>query len=526
MSKRILALLLFSEGFIVLSLQILVFVVLTPYWGQTFTFWVLSITMSMLGLAIGYVLTPILIEKTKGDSLLFLTKAVRWLLVYLSIIYGLKQFILDSLLVSIENPVSGAIISLILFFFIPTIILGMIPIAFVQYLKRIDTINEGQISGRVFSASSIGGVLGVIIIAHFIMPKLGVNAAVIIVFLVILGLYLVILKIANSKKYKYLSITVVLIASILMISQSNKKNKYSINGIETIATIDGILGRVSVVINNQTKTKYLMVNNNIQSMVHFSGRSLNPYVYSLSIYSSFYKKGCDVLVAGLGCGSLPYELGQIGYKVDVVDIDDRLNDIVQEHFLTSKNKYNFIHSDVRRFVKRNKKKYQVIILDISHGENIPSNVYTKEGLIECSRLLKDRGLILIHYLSSQDEVGIESMASLIKTIEEAGLNYRIMNFLNRKELFDFEKYNGNPEGFIIAVAKNDINIHNEDLIIDPSLLKMLVPVKDSLYLDYNFGGKGSVLTDDKSILELYHSSIANKFRKLSIKELNNNYSND
>lgn len=526
MPNRTLAFLIFSEGFIVLTLQILVFVVLTPYWGQTFTFWVLSLVMSMLGLSIGYILAPKLVAKSNNDSLLFLTKAIRVLLVYLAIIYGLNQTILDALLSSIENPVTGATISLILFFFIPTAILGMVPIGFVHYLKNKESKNEGELSGSVFSLSSIGGVVGVVVVAHFILPNLGANAAIFMIFLFVLGLYLLILKISDSKKYRFLAIGVVVVASILMVSQSNQKSKVLANGIETIASEDGVLGRVGVVANNKTKTKYLMVNNNIQSMVHFSGRSLNPYVYLLSIYASYFDEGSDFLVAGLGCGSLPYEYSEMGYNVDVVDIDDRLHNLVQEHFLTSKNKYEFIHSDVRRFVKRNKKKYKVIVLDISHGENIPTNVYTKEGFSECAESLDDEGLILIHYLSSQDEKGVESMASLLKTVNEAGLNYQIMNFLNRKELFDFEEYEGNPEGFIIAVAKKDIDIHKQDLVVDPSLLKMLVPVKDSLYLDYDFKGRGVVLTDDKSALEIYHSSIANKYRKLSMKELKNNYGNE
>lgn len=519
MSNRILPFLVFSEGFIVLTLQILVFVVLTPYWGQTFTFWVMSLVMSMLGLSLGYILTPWFIERKGGDALLFLRKLTFNLLIYLCVIYSLNKGILEFLLGAIESPVTGAAFSLFLFFLIPTVMLGMIPIAFIQYLKKQSNSSEGELSGNVFSVSSIGGIAGVLLVAHLLLPQIGATAVIIFVLMVVLVLYLFVLKIAEAKNLKLVSIAVVGFASIVLLSQNNMKEGAGVNGIEIVETSEGVLGELSVVKNNNLKEKYLMVNNNVQSVVHFSGRSLNPYVYSLAIYASYLEKNSNILIAGLGCGSLPYELGELGFEVDVVDIDDRLHGLVHEHFLVSKNEYNFIHSDVRRYVHNSNKRYESVILDISHGENVPVNVYTVEGIEDCAKLLDDDGVLYIHFLSSQDENGVYTMGSLLKTIEKAGLKYEIMDFLNRKKLFDFDEWKGRAEGFIIAASKKDLQLHSKEFVIDPSLMKELVPVKDSLYLKYNFNGIGEVFTDDKTSLEYYHNSIANKFRKVSMKML-------
>ena len=111
------------------------------------------------------------------------------------------------------------------------------------------------------------------------------------------------------------------------------------------------------------------------------------------------------------------------------------------------------------------------------------------------------------------------MGSLLNTIEKAGLKHEIMNFMNREKLFDFDKLSGIAEGFLIAASKKDIQLHTKELVVDPSLTKDLIPVKDSMYLDYDFGEIGEVLTDDKSSLEYYHNSIANKFRRVSMLQL-------
>lgn len=513
--NNILNIFVFTEGFLVLSLQIFISVVLTPYWGQTYYYWVYSLFLSMLGLGIGYFLTPILLQKT-GGALPLLKKIGTYLVLYFSITVAFSLVILNSFLDLFTNPLNGAIFSLILFFFIPTLLLAMIPMTLIAHLKQDEKAGEGESSGRIFSMSAAGGIAGVFLVTYIILPYMGLTAVVVLLIAGFSFLYLIIAKTVGMKSAKWIPVVVAAFCLLVYASQQKSHTKKLASHLKIVHETDGILGSLTVLENSLTQKRQLLVNNNIQSEAHFTGRSMNPYVYSVAMYTSYLPKGSNVLIAGLGCGSLAYEYGELGYKVDVVDIDQRLDDIVQEHFLVSKNAYNFKHSDARRYFKSSDKKYDAIVLDISHGENIPTNVYTLEGFREVKNDLSEDGLLLVHFLAGQTDDGKMALASVIHTMEEAGLDVEIMDFLNRRELFNDAKWGGKAEGFILAGKKRKVDLERKQLVIDPSLLAEMHPNKDSLYLSFSQRPTPQLLTDDRPILDLFHSETAMKFRMLSI----------
>jgi spermidine synthase len=513
------------EGFIVLCLQVLVSVLLVPFWGQTYTFWVYSLFFSMFGLALGYRLVASFLRWSDGDVRRVLRMLAKALLVYVIVVFCFSKGILEMLFEYVENPIVGVVSSLFIYLFIPTVILAAIPVLAIQFMANEHKEKLGVLTGKTFSLSSLGGVLGVLLTAHLILPEVGVNSGIVLVVLSTLFVHFLVSKLTKSKRWFVLG-GVTLFGLVIMMSMRKSEVGTIKNDIEVVRVEEGVLGRLSVVKNNRAKRKYLLVNNTIQSMTHFTGRSLNPYIYGISAYASSYSKGSKALIAGLGCGSLAYEFGEMGFDIDVVDIDDRLHNIVQDEFLKSRNKYDFIHSDVRRYLKRTEEKYDIIVFDLSHGENVPSNVYTKEGFMEAANLLNDGGFIFVHFLSAQDDMGVKTMGSLIKTIEASGLQCEIMNFLNREVLFDKKQWKGNPEGFVFAVSKQEINIHNKELRVDPSLLDDLVPNMENLYLSFNQKNTGVILTDDRPLLDVLHSKIANTFRRSSMKEFKRSFGNE
>lgn len=515
----------FAEGFLVLVVQIYVSVLLTPYWGQTFYYWLYSLFFSMLGLGLGYYATPFLLKKG-GGPILVLKKITTSLLVYSVIILAFSLVILSSFLDFFDTPLSGALFSLFVFFFIPALLLGTIPLTLVQHFKEEGLGSEGTLSGKVFGLSAFGGVFGVSVVSYIILPHYGTDAVALLILLMVLGIFLLAAKLAHTGKIKWAMVFMTFVGVLILFSQKKTATERLASTLEVSYNDEGILGKLTVLENSQNQVRYVLVNNNIQSEAHFSGRSMNPYVYATSMYASYFPKKSKVLVAGLGCGSLAYEFGQMGYNVDVVDIDKRLHDLVQDDFLVSKNNYHFKHSDARRFLKISKKKYDVVLLDLSHGENVPTNVYTLEGFKEVKEDLRPDGLLLVHFLAAQTEDGKMALASVIYTMEKAGFDVEIMNFLNRDALFDAKKWGGNPEGFVLAAKTKKVDLHLKELKIDPSLLKEMHPNREKLYLQFQNPPKPQLLTDDLPILDLFHAETALMYRALSIQQLKHYYTND
>ena len=116
------------EGFMVLALQIFVSVLVTPYWGNTFVFWSLSLFFTMLALSLGYFLTPLLLRKTKDNPTALITKILWLLFIYLLLIFVNSEGLLLSLINTFSSLIAGNAVTLFLFIFIPVFSLAMVPI--------------------------------------------------------------------------------------------------------------------------------------------------------------------------------------------------------------------------------------------------------------------------------------------------------------------------------------------------------------------------------------------------------------
>lgn len=509
--------LVFAEGFIVLALQIISSVLLTPYWGATFMFWTLELFFVMLALSAGYYFLPSIKAIASKDPAAKLKKVVLWLYFYILGLFVLHDIVLVFFISYIGSPVIGTAISLFFFIFIPVFLAGSIPVLVIA-VKSSSGKTESEKAGMVFSISSLSGIISVVVLAFFSLPYLRLSYSLVLVLVALAWPLLILLHTGKNKKTTYLVIAAFFIGAAVLLSSEKKEGSKAQNNLVRVTEVqNGILGQLKVVENKSLKTKSLFVNNSLQSKTHLSGRSLYPYVYSLLMYSRVQPSGSRVLLAGMGAGSLVYEYSNLGYSVDVVDIDGRLPGLVERNFLVPAQKTNFIESDIRHFIKTNKKTYDVIVLDLSKGESVPTNVYTVECFRECRRSLSMNGVILIHFLSSLTPNGTTALASILKTLKEAGYTCELMNYRNQKSITDGVSDLTKPQGFIL-VAGDKIDLSKTDFHIDSSLMPELMPQKDHLFLAFD-AGKGIVLTDDKPLLDLLQMDNAYTMRRQNIKAL-------
>lgn len=503
------------EGFMVLALQIFVSVLITPFWGNSFVFWSLSLFFTMLALSLGYFLAPVVLEKTKNNAT-FLLNALLWVLfIYLTVIFINAESLLILLIKNFSSLITGNLVTLFLFIFIPVMCLAMVPILVINFKSSTSSTEEAAHSGKVFSLSSLSGIIAVILISFVTIPFWGILITKIILLSVIFASFFIFL-LGLKKTFSACSLLGLFILGVLILSQTDEKTLKNPN-VRLVEQMDGILGQIRVVDYLNEQARYFFVNNATQSKLHATGRSLFPYVYPISIYSSSKPAGSQVLIGGMGAGSLVYELSNFGFNIDVVDIDARLEKLVEKHSLAPVKKANFIVSDIRRYINNSSKKYDVIILDLSKGEIVPTNVYTLECFIKCKKMLKKDGILLIHFLSSLTENGQTALASMGKTLREAGLDYRLMNMLNKKSLMEGVTEPAKPAGYVFCAAEK-VDFSKAEFIVDSTIIKDLVPQKENLYLELN-DSKGLILRDDKPFLDVLQMENATTMRKMNIKSI-------
>ncbi|HAK89590.1 MAG: hypothetical protein A2077_06545 [Nitrospirae bacterium GWC2_46_6] len=120
----------------------------------------------------------------------------------------------------------------------------------------------------------------------------------------------------------------------------------------------------------------------------------------------------DILVIGLGAGAVPKYLNRYypNAAIDVVEIDPEVLTTAQKYFQFKENDRMKVYiNDGRMFIKRAKKKYDLIFLDAYRHGTIPFHLTTREFLAETKKILKPDGAVISNILSERANQFHDSM---------------------------------------------------------------------------------------------------------------------
>ncbi len=161
--------------------------------------------------------------------------------------------------------------------------------------------------------------------------------------------------------------------------------------------------------------QYLVVADNLEKQERYIYNSKRDYMqggistddldrlifeyYRLSFVSLAFmeKRPEDVLFVGLGAGAMPRWFNRYypGVNTEVVEIDPEILNVAKEylHFRETENMKVHI-SDGRQFIKRAKKRYDLIFLDAYQTDYIPFHMTTVEFLREVKKALRENGVVV------------------------------------------------------------------------------------------------------------------------------------
>lgn len=183
----------FICGAVVMAFEILGSRVMASTFGNDLFVWGSLIGTIMAGLALGYYLGGNAADKYLSFrflSYILLISAVL-LLIFPFYAYQLNEFIFDHF----EGPRTGPLLSSILLFFVPTVLLGMVsPYCTKLIAESMERL--GSDVGRIYAVSTAGSILGTLGTAFYLILWLGTKAALWIlgVLILVLGIYTFILS--------------------------------------------------------------------------------------------------------------------------------------------------------------------------------------------------------------------------------------------------------------------------------------------------------------------------------------------
>ena len=94
---------------------------------------------------------------------------------------------------------------------------------------------------------------------------------------------------------------------------------------------------------------------------------------------------------------IAHSLIQLGFNLDIVELDGRIPDIAQTWFGFDPTTANLVIDDARHFIRGVNEKYDLVVLDLLNGEVQPAHVFSQEGLRELKQVLTEDALIIVNF---------------------------------------------------------------------------------------------------------------------------------
>ncbi len=160
----------FTLGFVTLGFQMVTSRILTPLFGSGIYTWATIISISIGGLMLGYFLGGMLADRFPGFGFAATIKFIAS--AYLFFIYFMSQGGLEIAVSGVDNEYVALFLSGFVVCFPPLVVLGMYSPLSVRLLLKLPS-DAGKISGGLFAISSLGNIIGIIIVTFFLIPNLG-----------------------------------------------------------------------------------------------------------------------------------------------------------------------------------------------------------------------------------------------------------------------------------------------------------------------------------------------------------------
>ena len=391
------------EGFVSIALEILAMRQALPFIGSSIVITSSIIGAFLLFLSFGYYVGGVRSGK-------ILEKLCTNLLVsQVLVVCGLSTFFLAFLSKYTANDTSF-LLGLLAFVVCPgSFLLGQTIPLLSNFLVANDL---SRFSGKILFLSTVGSFFGSVFTAAILMNLVGVSHTITIASLILTFLIYLMSGHARISLKLYFSVLLTILSFALF-------NNPSVGFFNTLLNEDAKRLIFPVEYENAFSTvsvtewegvNYLSINGNDSSSYNTQTDATEFwYSYIIDEHLKDYS-GLNVLVAG--AGGFTIGINDANNFYTYVDIDPDLRKVSEEKLLERKINGSFVVEDVRGFLTRNTKKYDVIISDVYHGKTLPASLITREyfSLLVANLVSDGTGRFFVNTISKGDLSSIFSVA--------------------------------------------------------------------------------------------------------------------
>src|SRR5215467_2874090 len=412
----LLILLVFIAGACSLAVELSASRLLAPYFGTSLFVWANLIGLILLYLTIGYYIGGRIADRYPRPEVLYALTIIAAFLI--SLIPFLSKPILQwsqSSFASYSVGVFyGSLISVILLFAVPMILLGCVsPFAIRLRIQRLG--KSGRTAGQLYAISTAGSILGTFLPVLYLIPTIGtyrtfltIAASLLIVSMV--GLMSTRFDTPGSRRRRINSsllpilLLIPMALSVLTIQGPIKRADGSNGGGVLITERESVYNYIQVVrVGEETQ---LILNEGVGIHSVYNPDSIltqgpwdyfmiAPYFNNPPFTQSQVHK---VAIIGLGGGTAVREFtaayGPI--PIDGVEIDNTIVTMGREYFHMNEPNLHVVLQDGRYFLQTSSQKFDVVAIDAYQQPYVPFQLTTKEFFQEVRNHLTPTGVTVIN----------------------------------------------------------------------------------------------------------------------------------
>ncbi len=430
----------FVSGGVLLGVELAASRVLAPYFGNSIFVWGALIGVVLAGLSVGYWIGGALADRIPAPSLLLGVLVLGGFATLL--VPVVDEPVLRAIVEWDPGPRLNPLFAAIALFGVPSVILATAtPIA--VRLRARSVASVGSTAGRLFAVSTAGSIVGTFVTAFWLIPEMGTNQ--------LLGLLATALfagagfvALGERKAFSVAVVAALVAGSILATvalapetggrlsgaAAENWSPLYRLRGGED----HGVLappGGFELVYSKETRyhgltvvddqdSRHLRFESSFQSGMYLDEPFRTRYRYTdyLQLPLAYVPGLKNILFVGLGGGSVQKRIWRDFPRVDlqVVELDPAVRDVAYRYFdLPRSPRLEVAVEDGRRFLGRDDRDWDAIVIDAYFSDSLPFHLTTVEFLELVRSRLTPGGVVVSNLIGSLNGEGSKLFRSMYKT---------------------------------------------------------------------------------------------------------------
>jgi len=396
------------SGASVLAIEMLGTRILGPFYGVSLYLWSALISVTLAALAVGYAIGGRWADR--GPRLPRFCAVMGLAGLWIVVIPWLRSPVLGA--TESAGLRTAVLATATVLFFPPLALLGMVsPYAVRLKASRLEEV--GRTVGNLYAISTMASVVAAVATGFFLIPSMGVHHLTLMIGIALVVTAGIGLAIGRGATPALAALIALPAVGALAYQVAPIHNGAGTPGV--LAVAHSPYAEIRVV--EQEGLRYMLIDGGTHTIVDLeTGASQFPYVDVLDIAKRFFAKPGQVLLVGLGGGSVVKHFYGDGWTVDAVEIDPVVTRMAREHFELKEEEADVFHMDGRQYLMSHEQSYDLIIMDAFGSSSIPFHLVTQEAFALIRSRLAPAGILAMNIEAvGWHDVLVHSLAATMGT---------------------------------------------------------------------------------------------------------------